>query len=196
MKMSFKIDFLTLLPIITLMIGAILGALSNLLIESYRQTQNISEKIIEQHFKIRQEICDEICLLANLQIENMPDRDTLLFIRNNISKLFFKYYDFLPKPVLQELNCLYACLTDKNNRIFFIRNNEISILEEADLESFIKNISLVDNFKYFALISLRSDNVDLRRSASINYQARNVLVAINEHLNIRELLRWSKDLRK
>ncbi|AZM57244.1 hypothetical protein DMA15_35695 [Streptomyces sp. WAC 01529] len=116
--------------------------------------------------------------------------------REAISSLYYRFYDFTPKRVLQELNCLYACLGDRENRLYVIRNDELRLAGEADTVALVEDTSLLGNFRFYALVPLRSGDRDARRAASINYQARRVLHVINQDLTIRSLLEWSRSPRK
>jgi hypothetical protein len=60
----------------------------------------------------------------------------------------------------------------------------------------IEDTSLLGNFRFYALVPLKSGDRDARRAASINYQARRVLHVINQDLTIRSLLQWSRSPRK
>jgi hypothetical protein len=189
-------DLSLILPLITLVVGAVLGFLTSAWMERSRQRHDVVVKILEQYFKIREQICDEIGELAHLQIGSPLDDQSLITKRDTISKLFYKYYDFLPAEVLQEMNCLYACLTDKRNRIFRCKDNRLLPLQDSEIESFVESISLVDNFKYYALVPLNSSDANIRRGASVNYQARSVLRAINESFSLDSLMGWVKKLPK
>lgn len=113
-----------------------------------------------------------------------------------MSDLYFRYYDFLPREVLIEMNCLYACLSDSQNRIFRCKNNCLLPLEDSELEMFIDQISLVENFRYYAMVPLKSSNEVMRKAASVNYQARSVLRAINKYFTIKDLMSWARHLPK
>lgn len=181
------------LPVITLLLGGVIGFFSSFLTTYLQQRSNVTTKIVEQYFKVREDICEKLSHLANLGINSVID---LSSIKTELSKLYFKYYDFLPREVLIEMNCLYACLSDSQNRIFRCKNNSLLPLEDSELEMFIEQISLVENFRYYAMIPLKSNNEIIRKAASVNYQARNVLRAINKYFTIKDLTSWAKHLPK
>jgi hypothetical protein len=190
-------DTLTvLLPLVTLLLGGAVGVLSGLLLENRKQANGIATKVIESYLELRKQLCEEISQLAGLQIGALPSAEELSRKRDAISTLHYRYYDFMPKRVLQEITCLYACLGDRENRLWVIRDNELRLADDDEIVAMIEDISVVDNFKYYALIPLESDDRDTRRAASINYQARNVLRVVNQDLTIRALVKWSKSLRK
>jgi hypothetical protein len=185
-----------LLPLVTLLLGGMIGVLSGLLLENRKQANGIATKVIETYLELRKQLCEEISQLTSLRIGSLPSADELERKRDAISTLHYRYYDFMPKRVLQEINCLYACLRDRENRLWVIRDNELRLANEEEIVAMIEDISVVGNFKYYALIPLMSDDRDTRRAASINYQARRVLQVVNQDLTIRALVKWSRSLRK
>lgn len=180
----------------TLLLGATIGVFASLLLERTRLTNGVATKLVETYLELRRELCDEISELASLRIGRLPDVDGLLNKRDVISRLYFRYFDFLPAQVLQELNCLYACLGDRENRIYVVRNNELRLANEAEVAKLIEEISLFDNFKYYAYLPLLGADRDARRAASINYQARHVLRVVNSDLSTTLLLKTTKALSK
>src|SRR5258707_11454324 len=143
-----------ILPIATLLLGASLGALSSLVLESRRQANGVGTKVIESYLELRKQLCDELSELASLRIGTLPSVDELQEKRDLISRLYYRYYDLMPRRVLQEMNCLYACLGDRENRLFVIRNNELRIANKDEVHALVEDLSLVDNFKYYALLPL------------------------------------------
>jgi hypothetical protein len=186
----------SLLPIVTLLLGGMIGFLSSFLTTYLQQRNNVTAKIVEQYFKVREDICEKLSELANLGVDSNIDDTYILSIKSDMSKLYFKYYDFLPREVLIELNCLYACLSDSQNRLFKCKNNCLLPLEDSELETFIEQISLVENFRYYAMVPLKSSSDIVRKSASVNYQARSVLRALNKYFTIKDLMSWARHLPK
>ncbi|GAA2613084.1 hypothetical protein SMC26_14285 [Actinomadura fulvescens] len=184
------------LPLATLALGAGLGFVSSIVLESRRQANGIATKIIEGYLELRKELCAEVATLASLRVGAAPAVEDLAAKQDAISHLYYRFYDFTPKRVLQELNCLYACLGDRENRIYVIRDDNLRLADEAETAALIQEISLLGNFKHYALLPLASSDPMIRRAASINYQARRVLHVINQDLNIRALHRWSRSPRK
>lgn len=185
-----------LVPMLTLVLGAGFGFLSTLLLERHRQANTVAAKVIDVYLDLRKQLCEEVSELAGLRLDALPTAPELHAKREAISSLYYRFYDFTPKRVLQELNCLYACLGDRENRLYVIRNDELRLAGEEDTAALIEDTSLLDNFKFYALIPLKSGDRDARRAASINYQARRVLHVINQDLTIRSLLEWSRSPRK
>lgn len=194
--MTESVAVATVLPMSALLIGAMLGLFSSLLLENRRQANGVAAKIIETYLEIRRELCDQLSDLAALRTETVPSGEELLAKRDAVANLIYRYYDFMPKRVIQEMTCLYACLGDRENRIFVVRDNELRLANEREVMSMIADISLLENSKFYALVPLRSDDRATRRAASIRSQARRVLTVLNQDLTIRALLSWSRSLRK
>jgi hypothetical protein len=185
-----------LVPLLTLILGAGLGFLSSLLLERHRQANTVAAKVIDVYLDLRKQLCEKVGELAGLRLDALPTPAELQAKREAISSLYYRFYDFTPKRVLQELNCLYACLGDRENRLYVIRNDELRLAREEDTAALIEDTSLLGNFRFYALVPLKSGDRDARRAASINYQARRVLHVINQDLTIRSLLQWSRSPRK
>lgn len=194
MKVGFATTFL--LPAVALLVGAVLGLLSSLLLENRRQANSVAVKIIETYLEIRRDLCGQLSDLAALRTETVPSGDQLLLKRDAVANLLYRYYDFMPRRVLQEMNCLYACLGDKENRLYVVRDNELRLANDDEVIALITEISVLENSKYYALVPLESPDRNTRRAASIRYQARRMLNVLNQDLTIRSLLKWSRSLRK
>ncbi len=182
--------FVAILPVITLILGGLLGLIYNYFLERFKYQKAISSKIIDRYFYIRDEICDELSDLANLQISKPIDFDQLDNKIQRLSKLYYKYYDFLPEKVLQEINCLYACLRDPDHIIYICEKNSIRIIEEYELDDYTEKVSLVSNIEGVGTQYLTMKNKDIRHSASINFQARRLLRTIHEYFTISNLSKW------
>jgi len=185
-----------ILPIITLMAGTLLGFFSQLFFKSLEIKQSVSDKVLDQFFNIRSELCAELSKLAILQESKALDPTLAPTSRNRISELYFTYYDFLPKEILEQLNCLFACLSDRENRIFVCKNGKVIPIQPSELHAFIESISLIENFKYSAPIHLQSKDENTRRITSIKCQARSVLKSLNEYFTMQNLTYWIKHVAK
>lgn len=190
-----------ILPLLTLALGAFLGLLTSIYITHNQHRHDVTIKVVEKYFGARELLCDMLSNLASLQLTNNVDIASLPEYKKELSKLFYKYYDFLPVKVLREIVCLYACLSDRENRLFMFKEQKgkddlLLLMTDSDIEGFIKKISVIENFESYALIPLKSKDSNMRRTASINYQARSVLQTINGYFTIQNLLSWSKHLQK
>ena len=173
-----------------------MGFFSQLFFKSLEMKQDVSDKVLDQFFKARSELCAELSKLAILQELKELDPTLTATSRNKISELYFTYYDFLPKETLEQLNCLFACLSDRENRIFVCEKGKILPIQPSKLNAFIESISLIENFKYSAPIHLQSKNENTRRITSIKCQARSVLKNLNEYFTMQNLIYWIKHVAK
>jgi hypothetical protein len=185
-----------ILPLLTLIVGLVVGFISNVILTYIRQKHDITIKIIEQYFKAREELCDQLSVLAALKSDQMLSENEISKVRQELLKLYYKYYDFMPIEVLHELNCLHACLGDKQHRLFKYYDNKVLLLKEPELSNFIERITFVDNLRYFAKIALNVEDESKRMSSSLNFQAKSVLRAINDTFTIKNLMSWVKFLPK
>ena len=189
-------DFLNLIPIISVVIVAVLGFVSSLLITRVSQKHNVSTKIIEQYFKVREDITQKISEFTNLSTMKILDETRLVQYNEQISKIYYQYYDFLPKEILYDLLCLHCTLSDKANRLFKIKEKKLTVLDETELEAFLQSISAIEGAEQFIFYKLKSDDINVRRSTSIILQSRKVLVTMNEFFTLKNLLKWIESSRK
>ncbi len=183
-------------PVILLFLGALLGIASSMLSARLQQQHQITKLLIERFFMVRDEISAIVSRYASLTTENQEpeNREKLSLIAGRLSLIYYKYYDFIPKEVLLELNCLFVCLKDRKHRIFIQEGNRIIPLpdEEERVYNFIKEVSLVENFTFYAVQAVRSGNDRLKQSVSINCQARAVLASINRYFSPNRLYSFAR----
>ncbi|MGA8496162.1 MAG: hypothetical protein WB764_11820, partial [Xanthobacteraceae bacterium] len=102
--------FSIILPIVTLIIGAILG-----LVASYvTHKQNINLKLLEQYFEVRKLIAREIAPLTNIDLSKKWADGELQACKNKVSILYYEHYDLLPSKVLEALMLLELSIADAN----------------------------------------------------------------------------------
>jgi hypothetical protein len=182
-----------ILPLITLIVGAFLGYWANKIQQQYK----ITLKILEKFLIAKEELCEKISDLASIRIGDSINDGEMLKKRNEINKLYYKYFDYYPKEVLIELGCLYACLSIKNYNLYSCKNKKIlPVKDEKEICVMVDRVSLFSNIKYHNSQALLSKNETVRKSASILYQSRNVLLCINEYLTTKKMMGLVKHLRK
>lgn len=185
-----------IIPLISVTLVAILGFVSNILIFRINQKQSISNKIIEQYFKIRDEITNKISDLATLKTIADVEIESIDMASADISKLYYKHYDFLPIEVLNDILCLHSTLINKDNKIYRIRDKSIYEIEENELEDYIQSTSDISDSKYYTYCMLKSKDIKVRRATCINLQARKVLNTMNKFFTLDKLIYWEKYIRK
>lgn len=177
------------LPLITLIIGAVLGFLSQVLITRLQARQKVSDKVLDHYLNIRRDICRELSKLLILDYKEIS-QEFLKSSRDRLAEIYFENFDFLPREVLDELNCLIVCLADRRHRIYRIINGSILPLESSKLIPFIRSVSLVENNRVATLMYINHPNDIFKHVASIRCQVRCVLISINKYFRINYLNNW------
>jgi hypothetical protein len=185
-----------LLPLIAATIGALLGLLSTLLVSSKRQRQDITLKLLDQYFEVRKEIVNVVSDLSNLKVKDDLNSAQRVEYRDLVSKLFYKHYDFLPKPVLDSMTLLYVCLSEPEGGPYIIRDGAVVAMNDSEVIRFIDDCSLFVNTKYLAPLALKSSNLTIKANQVIILHARQVLYTLNKFASIEDLLEMTKRLKK
>jgi hypothetical protein len=184
------------LPLLSAIIGALFGLLSIIWASSIRQRQDITLRLLDQYFEVRKEIVNVVSDLSNLKVRDEFDSTRRAEYRDLVSKLFFKHYDFLPKPVLDSMTLLYVCLSEPTGGLYCIRGDAVVPMDDPDVISFIEESSPFINTKFLAPLALKSKNPSIRGNQAIILHARNVLNALNKFASIEDLLAMTKRLKK
>lgn len=185
-----------LLPIMSVIIGALLGLLTSLLASSIRQRQDVTLRLLDEYFQVRKELVEAITDLANINIRDHLDSSRRAEYKYITSKLFYKHYDFLPKEVLEALTLLYVCLNQPNSGLYSFRGNAILPMDDVEVVKFIESCSLYDNTRYLAPLALKSGDPTIVGNQALILHARNVLYELNKYASIKDLLRMTKKLKK
>jgi hypothetical protein len=185
-----------LLPLIAATIGALLGLLSTLWVSSKRQRQDITLKLLDQYFEVRKEIVNVVSDLSNLKVKDDLNSAQRVEYRDLVSKLFYKHYDFLPKPVLDSMTLLYVCLSEPEGGPYIIRDGAVVAMNDSEVIRFIDDCSLFVNTKYLAPLALKSSNLTIKANQVIILHARQVLYTLNKFASIEDLLEMTKRLKK
>lgn len=173
-----------------------MGFFSTALASIIRQRQDITLRLLDQYFQVRKEVVDIVSKISSLHLREQIDSDRRNEYRDSIITLYYKHYDFLPKPVLDSLTLLYTCLAEPDEGPYTIKNNAIVMIEECDLFSFIEACSVFENTKYLAPLALKSKNPTVRANQVIILHARYVLFTLNKFTGIKELLAMTKKFKK
>ena len=135
-----------ILPLLTLFLGTLFGLILSIIKTNITHRKDIINKIIDEYFDAREIICETLSKLTNLKISSNDKIDSEKYL-NDISKLYFKYYDFLPKQILQNFHCLHACLSDKENRLFTIKEDQLFLVEDSEIHNFLKEILITGHWQ-------------------------------------------------
>jgi hypothetical protein len=177
-------------------IGALLGLLSTFWVSSIRQRQDVTLRLLDQYFEVRKEIVNVVSELSNLKVTDELETPSRIEYRNLVSKLFYKHYDFLPRPVLDAMTLLYVCLSNPTRGPYTITDQAVVAMNDSEIVRFIDECSLFANTKYLAPLAFKSADSKIRGNQAIILHARKVLYTLNKFSSIEDLLAMTKKLKK
>jgi len=183
-------------PIFTLIIGTILGIFANFLSSFVRKRETISIKIFDEIIEARNEVAEVVCELALIPTKGEKSRDYIIQARDSITKLFYKYYDFLPEQVLNTLLLLEVALDYPSKGPYKLHENKILPLDKDEIFDFIKKCTRVENGLYSASILLQNSSAAVVSNEVIRLHARNVLYMLNQYASLGTYIGLTNDLRK
>jgi hypothetical protein len=103
-----------MLPVVTLVIGAMIGLLASY----FTHKQNINMKVLEQYFEVRKIVAKEIAPLTNIDLSKNWTEGELQSYKDRVSILYYEHYDLLPGKVLEALMLWsFASLTQTQARL-------------------------------------------------------------------------------
>ncbi len=185
-----------LLPVFTLIAGAILALLGTL-VASYIQHRRIfAVKLVEQYLVVRQDVAATVAPLTNIKNELKLSPEIWQEHKDSISMLYYRHFDFLPESVLNSLVRLQTCIENPDIGPVAIRNNTISAMTKEEMPEFIEECSLLQNASFFAPIALTSNNPVVRHNYAVKLHARHVLFQMNKFASINSLLNLEKTMQK
>lgn len=189
---------LTLSPLI---IGGIIGYFTSLILERRKNIMDFNIKIFDLYNQISQEIIEVLVEMTTLSLK--PNSHTINDIENwksRISHLYFKYYNYLPQRVLNEMNCLHSCLTTKGQSIYIIdSNNEHRIIKTSDKKEilvFFDDATLVSHDGRITRLINEYGIDKIPNNMKINFQARRVIRRIDDYWGHKQLYKWTNKLKK
>ena len=172
-------------PMLTLLIGALLGLASSWFVANMKQKQTISLRLLDQYFEVRKDIVDTLVGLSNLSIYTPLSAKQRDDYRKAISKMIFKHYDFLPREVVDSLHLLYATLSDRRGRLYTLRGNAILPMERDEGVTFARaSSSMYLNATILARAALDSSQPSIRCNQAVQLHARDVLQTLNEYASV------------
>jgi hypothetical protein len=186
----------SLVPYITLFIGAILGLGTSFAASFLAHRQTISLRLLDQFLEVRKELVNEVIELVNLDSLSTLTEAQRTARRDVIAKLYYKHFDFLPQQVLNALALLRVALSQASMGPYGIEGNSIVRMPEDKICEFVNCCSVFDNAKYLAVVALKSKKEDLRDTEVVKLHARFVLYALNSFVSIADLSTMTTKLRK
>lgn len=175
------------LPLVSLIAGAAFGLVSSLVISSRRQRYQITLRLVDQYLAVRREVVEAVSNLTHLSYDQeLGDAEVSRF-RDETAKLFYKHYDFLPRPVLEALLLLHVNLGSPGGNLFGIDGNCIRQLTGSEVTLFIEGCSVYRNARLMATLALKSRDARVRTNQSINLHARHVLYTLNRFASLDEI---------
>ncbi len=190
------IDASMLIPIASLVLGALLGILTSVVSSSVQQKNNVALKFIDTYLEVRRELVDVISPLTNIPLEREIDAAERTKKRDEVVSLFYRHFDFLPGPVLDAMVCLEACLDRPEIGLFELKDGMLLKMNPSRVPAFVESCSLLLNSRLYVPIALNSGNPVVRMNQSIRLHARNVLMVLNAYASIDDMMRMIEQLKK
>ncbi len=190
------IDASMLIPIASLVLGALLGILTSIVSSSVQQKNNVGLKFIDTYLEVRRELVDVISPLTNIPLEREIDAAERTKKRDEVVSLFYRHFDFLPGPVLDAMVCLEACLDRPEIGLFELKDGMLLKMNPTRVPAFVDSCSLLLNSRLYVPIALNSGNPVVRMNQSIRLHARNVLMVLNAYASIDDMMRMIEQLKK
>jgi|GEM_PF-3111206 len=183
-------------PILAAIAGATIGGILSYFLARYKRHSEIEVRVIEEFFKVRNSLCEILSELSTLQPEDVAEKSKLSKRKRELTRIYWQQYDFLPLGVLNEMDCLYACLKDPIHNLYTCDENRIRLMREKEIQEALLELPLTENIKYYMLNTVCKPPTSLVEAARINLQAQCVLIAINRNFAISQLSRWTRFLPK
>jgi hypothetical protein len=190
------IDASMLIPIASLVLGALLGILTSVVSSSVQQKNNVALKFIDTYLEVRRELVDVISPLTNIPLEREIDAAERTKKRDEVVSLFYRHFDFLPGPVLDAMVCLEACLDRPEIGLFELKDGMLLKMNPSRVPAFVESCSLLLNSRLYVPIALNSGNPVVRMNQSIRLHARNVLMVLNAYASIDDMMCMIEQLKK
>jgi hypothetical protein len=177
-----------ILPLVTLLIGAILGLFSTMIAANVRHKQDITIKLLEHYLKVRDEIVSSICTLADKTLLDSFEADKMKIYRDTVAVMYYKYYDLLPVPILEALLLLNVCLTRLDGSLYKVENGGIIKMNKSDVLEFITICHDHKNGQYLAAAIFNGDNQKMKINQAVMLHTRHVFKSLSTFLPTREFL--------
>jgi hypothetical protein len=141
-------------------------------------------------------VAELVCKLANLPTNEEFADEVRIAKRNEVVKIYYRKFDFLPKQVLDSLMLLEIALDNPDRGPYKLEGNCIIPLLKTEIVQFIEDCTIIENGKYSACIMLNSNNDNVVKNEVIRLHARKVLYTLNKFATIGRYMTLTQDLRK
>jgi hypothetical protein len=185
-----------IISLLTLVIGAIGGAIGAIAVSFFTHRQNINAKVLEQYFEIRKLISKEIAPLTNIDLSKSWQEGELRSHRDKVAILYYEHYDLLPEKVLEALMLLEMSIGDARSGPLKIQDGNVEKMDSWEIEKFVTHVTFFRSSRVLVLLSLQSEERLVRENQTIKLHARNVLHAMNEFSSINATFSLRKELTK
>lgn len=177
----------SLLPVLTLILGGVIGLVSSLVVSFMGHRRSIALRLLDQFLDVRKSVVDAVSDLTNVGTDEGMREEERKKHRKEISKLFYRHFDFLPKPVLDSLALLEVGLLRPEAGPYTITSDGVVSLSGKDLAMFVDDLAMFGNSKLYAALALASKDRNVREIEVIRLHARHVLHTLNQYFTIQEL---------
>lgn len=186
----------SLTALLSIMLGAFFGVITSLLTSSLEKKNSVSLKFIETYLDVRRELVNTISPLTNIPLECEIDQSDLVKKRDEVVSLFYRHFDFLPRPVLDSMICLEGCLDRPQLGLFELKDGALLKMHQSQVPAFVDSCCLLLNAKLYVPIALNSENPVVRMNQAIRLHARAVLMELNAYASIDDVMRMTGELKK
>ena len=115
-----------------LLVGTLLGVISSYLTLQFTRRENINQKLLEQYFKMREKIGSIISFLTTMNTHHDMTEEVRKKVQEDLYKVTYENYDFLPNEVLDALITLYVCLERYRGELYKVENKKIIVVKDKD----------------------------------------------------------------
>lgn len=181
-------------------LGTIIGGVVSFLFFRHKEEVRFNTKLYTEYQPLAQELATILQDFLVLSLHpGHYTKDVCQKIDNDLSKFFFKYYLVLPQSVLEEINCLHACLRSQGKYLYVIdKTKDVPTVRECvdtnEVISFINDVTIVSIRKSWA--ELYRQYQKLPDYLKLRFQARHVISKMQVVWQYKDMKAWQKEMRK
>ena len=181
------------------MLDVLLNALAKLTLDYNRERFEMCVKIFDKYMRIFEHAIGELTPITSLDLgRKYISPDQIQDWKEKISKLYFSNYIYLPPEVLNELNCLHACLQSGGKKLYKVVNkHKIVKCTNKDVVNFIGEVVIIESKKTQLERMLNVYGIDnFPISFKINFQVRRAIGIIDKNFADFKISSWHAILKK